>query len=277
MTVSRNVDTSRRKIAIITGASSGLGEEYAKQIAVDETLISRGLAELWLVARREDRLEELADNLPIETRIFALDLTEESSFYTLEEALRTEPVDVLVLVNSAGFGQVGPFTRIPSEVHQSMLRLNVEALTLLSQIVLPYLIEGSIILNIASVAGFMPQTNFNVYSASKSYVIRFSRALHDELKDKNIHVTAVCPGPMETEFFDVAGRNNNPEDDSSRITQKIKDIGVESPERVVAVSLRRALRGKDMSVTGFAGKILRVVGKVVPHGIVLWIERKMGM
>lgn len=265
-----------KRIAIITGASSGLGAEYARQVDADRAP-GQELDEIWLVARRLDRLEALAATLDTPCRIFDLDLTEENALPILADELSEADITVKLLVNSAGFGQVGAFAGIDADIHRSMLRLNVEVLTMLCDLVMPYLAEGSGIINVASVAGFMPQTNFNVYAASKAYVIRFSRALNDELKRRGIHVTAVCPGPMETEFFTVAGRSGSSAEENQRIAGKIKSIGLEDPVKVVRLSLKHLQLGRDMAVTGIMGKLLRVVGKLVPHRFVLWAERMIGM
>lgn len=264
------------RIAIITGASSGLGAEYARQIDA-ERKPGGGPDEIWLLARRRDRLKALSETLNTPCRIFDLDLTEEDSLAVLADELKGSGAAVKLLVNSAGFGQVGAFAGIEADTHRSMLRLNVEVLTMLCDLVIPYLTEGSRIINVASVAGFMPQTNFNVYAASKAYVIRFSRALNDELKARGIHVTAVCPGPMETEFFSIAGRSETSADENQRIADRIKSIGLEDPVKVVRSSLKRSHRGRDMAVTGIMGKLLRVTGKLVPHRFVLWAERLIGM
>lgn len=266
-----------KRIAIITGASSGLGAEYARQLAVHDDVRAAGLDEFWLIARREDRLHQLAKTLRLPSRVLALDLSTNEGLEQVKRELETQQPEVLFLINSAGFGKTAAFADIDIEVHQRMIRLNIEATTLLCQLVLPYLVKGSRILNIASVGGFMPQTHFNVYSASKAYVISFSRALNDELKARGIHVTAVCPGPMETEFFDVTSDGQKEQTERALYTRKIKDLGLEDPQKVVALTLRKSLKGKDMVVTSLVGKLLLFVSRIMPHRFVLWVEHKMGM
>lgn len=260
-----------KRIGLITGASSGLGATYARTLG-NPTEAPVKLDELWLVARRRDRLEALARELPLSTRVLALDLESEAVWGELYRELNRANVDIALLVNAAGLGRLGDFATIEPTDHRSMLRINIEALTLMNQLVLPFLTSDARILNIASVAGFLPQTHFNVYAATKAYVIAHSRALNDELKARGITVTAVCPGPMETEFFIHA----TPEQQEGRASS-IKRLGIEAPQTVVDRSLRASLRKRDLVVTGFVGKLLHVASRIIPHRFILWIEQQLGM
>ncbi|HHV41538.1 MAG TPA: SDR family NAD(P)-dependent oxidoreductase [Clostridiaceae bacterium] len=245
-----------KKIAIITGASSGLGREFARQI--DEI---DGLEEIWLIARREDRLLELAAELKTATQIMALDLLREKSFDILESELKRQKPVISILVNNAGKGKAGSFTSTDREYDSEVVLLNVQAVMLLTKIALPFCERGTRILQISSVAAFMPQPGFSVYAASKSFVLFLSRALNEELRQQGITVTTVCPNPMETEFFVNS--------EGSKNISRIKSLGLEKPQKVVRVALSRSARGKDISVSCFAAKTIRVIAKIFPHRIIM--------
>ena len=156
-------DDMSKIIAIVTGASSGLGREFAHQI---DTMAD--LDEIWLIARRRERLVELAAELNTDTRILALDLLQESSFAIIESELKQQKPVVSILINNAGKGKAGRFASIEREYNSELLRLNVLAIMQLTNLVLPYCAAGSRILQISSVAAFMPQPGFSVYAASKA-------------------------------------------------------------------------------------------------------------
>ena len=192
--------------ALITGASSGLGSEFARQLA---PVASR----LILVARRNDRLEELAATLhdvhpKLDVQIFTADLADPLRRHALADWLLNEKIDVDFLVNNAGLGDHGYFESSEWSRVQSMIDVNITALTHLTHLLVGRMILGgrAAILNISSVAGFFPLPNMAVYSATKAYVTSFSEALAIELRPKGITVTALCPGPIPTEFFDIATR-----------------------------------------------------------------------
>ena len=192
--------------ALITGASSGLGSEFARQLA---PVASR----LVLVARRTDRLEELAATLrgvhpKLDVRIFPADLADPARRDSLAGWLLNEKIDVDFLVNNAGLGDHGHFESSEWSRVQSMIDVNISALTHLTHLLVGKMIVGgrAAILNVSSVAGFFPLPNMAVYSATKAYVTSFSEALAMELRPRGITVTALCPGPVPTEFFDIATR-----------------------------------------------------------------------
>ena len=206
-----------KRITIITGASSGIGQEFARQI-----MDFRQAQELWLVARREDRLKELAtalthswkqmdaDRPPSRPalRIIPQDIAGRGGYQLFsqllaEEAQRGEFV-IDTLINNAGFGTYGPFAETPVERELALVELNVTSLTGICGAALPYLDRGSSIINVASLAAYIPLGNFAVYAASKSYVRSFALALAAELNDRGIHVMALCPGAVATEFAKVA-------------------------------------------------------------------------
>lgn len=200
-----------KRIIIITGASSGIGQEFARQI-----FDFRKADELWLIARRKDRLlqfkEELTDLLTSQSlptiKIFDQDLSGQQGYEFFSQLLAQESqagnFTIDTLVNNAGFGTYGPFAETPVERELEMVELNVTSLTGICGAALPYLTQGSSIINVASLAAYIPLGNFAVYAASKSYVRSFSLALAAELKDRGIHVMALCPGSVATEFANVA-------------------------------------------------------------------------
>ena len=188
------------KTAIITGASSGLGREFARQL----TDIFPEIECCWLIARREDRLEEIArEMVGVETVCLPLDLCDSMSFTTLQEKLAAVKPEVAILINNAGCGYLGRMGETETAVQTRMVDLNVRAMTAMTNLVIPYMPAGGRILNTSSIASFCPTPRMTVYGASKAYVSSFTVGLSEELKRRDITVTAVCPGPMKTEFLDV--------------------------------------------------------------------------
>ena len=244
-----------KTIAIITGASSGLGKEFVKQIDLDNRL-----DEIWLCARRKERLEELANNLKHPTQIVEGDVTDPNWLKALAEKLASEQFQIHTLINSAGLGKSGAFSEIGLKENGYIVEVNVLAL--------PYMMNQGRILNIASVAAFLPQANFAVYAASKAYVLSFSRALNQELMDEKITVTTVCPNPMETEFFLHSGQKNK--------AQSVKNMGLEDVEKVVRMALKKSEKHKDISLSSFISKAIRLVSRIFPHPFILKVEKLIG-
>ena len=189
-----------KKIAIVTGASSGLGREFVKQISK-----SRALDEIWIIARRKDRLEEVRKLSKVALRPIALDLTEKSAFDVLRHALEAENPDVRFLVNAAGVGKIGLTRELTVQENDQMIDLNCRAAVDTTLTVLPYMSRGSELINICSVAGFQPLTGLNTYAATKAFLLNWTKALHHELLLSGIRVTALCPyWVKDTEFIPVA-------------------------------------------------------------------------
>lgn len=249
--------------AIITGASSGLGREFARQLAA-----SGEVGELWLIARTRERLEEtaseLASRFSVSTRVMPMDLKNGPA--PLQTALETLRPNVRWWINNAGFGRAGLFEDLPGDELAAVVELNCRALVACDSVVLPYLSRGAHVVHTASVAAFLPQPSFAVYAASKAFVLSYSRALSAEWRPKGITATAVCPGPMETGFFDATEKT---------LASSIKKIGIEKPEKVVRVALRRARRGKDISISGLSGKAIRLASRLLPHPWILRVERSV--
>lgn len=250
------------RIALITGASSGLGCELARLVDAEEKM-----DEIWLVARREDRLAALAQSFRTPSRALAMDLTGSDWLEELKDVLAREKPEISLLINNAGIGKTGDFTGLGEAHVQELLDLNVMALTQNTYACLPYMKEGGRIINIASVAAFLPQPNFSIYAASKSYVLSFSRALHRELKGRGISVTAVCPNPMMTEFFDKSGGIG---------PTGLKKMGLDKVGKVAQKALRRSRRGKDISITHPTAHAVRLMSKILPHSWILSLEKLVG-
>lgn len=250
-------------IIIITGASSGIGKEFARQMDGHFDKID----EFWLVARDRHRLEALADTLRHRPRIFALDLTLKEAIDTLENAVFRHKATVRMLISCAGYGVMGSFCQQDSELETGMIRLNCEALTELTHRMIPYMRWGSRIIQMASSAAFLPQPGFAVYAATKAYVLSFSRALGKELGNAGIYVTSVCPGPVDTPFFDIA--------EATGSTLSIKKYTMVEARRVVALALRDSYAKRSVSVCSLPIKAFHLLSKVVPHSVILRVMEEM--
>ncbi|MCX4305787.1 MAG: SDR family NAD(P)-dependent oxidoreductase [Acetatifactor sp.] len=252
-------------VIVITGASSGIGREFALQMDPFFTNID----EFWLVARSEDKLEETAELLRHRSRVIPMDITDSRRLDALEDMLIEHNAVVRMLINCAGFGLMGDFSEQPAENALSMIRLNCEALTEMTHRMIPYMRRNSRILQLASSAAFLPQPYFAVYAATKSYVLSFSRALNEELKPMGITVTSVCPGPVDTPFFDIA--------EQSGTTLKIKKYVMAYPEQVVAEALRDSYWKRTMSVCSLPIKSFHLLSRAVPHDLIFRAMRLMKM
>lgn len=241
-------------IAIITGASSGMGKEFAMQL--DRCLGKTD--EIWLLARRKEPLEELAASLQRKVRAIAIDLTEESALKQFEEVLAIQNPKITVLVNCAGIGSHKLISRQGKEEIDSMVQLNIVALTRMTTICLPYMKKGSKLLQFSSGAAFVPQPAFAVYAASKAYVYSLSRALGQELKGRGITVTAVCPGPVNTPFL------ANAYEDSSGFGM-LKKLTMAETSCVVKRAIDDCKSGKSVSLCGLPIKLLYLLTQSVQN------------
>ncbi len=243
------------KIAVVTGASSGIGREFVRQIALRYGKMN----EIWIIARRKDRLEALEKELSMKVRIFAMDLTSSEDMKEWTHYLKDNTPDIKLLVNCAGYGLQGQFDELDIDAQCGMIDLNCRALTQFTGCCLPYISDHSRIINAASAAAFCPQPGFNVYAATKAYVLSFSRALNAELKKRKITVTSLCPGPVDTEFFDVAGEG----------TSSFKKLLRAKPARVVDKAIRDAALGNELSVYGIPMKAAKTAAKLLPHKLIM--------
>ena len=241
-----------RKVALVTGASAGLGVEFARQLA------KRG-HRLVLAARRKDRLEELAKELG-NARAVAIDLSKKDAAAKLMADVEANGEVVDLLVNNAGFGLIGRFAELDAKRERQMIDLNVGTLTDLCRAVAPGMIgrKSGGIINVASTAAFQPGPKMAVYFATKAFVLSLSEALHEELKPHGVNVSCLCPGPTRTEFGDVAGFGGNGLFDR---------VAMESPD-VVAAGLDGLDKNKAVVVPGLVNKITASSGRFAPRSIV---------
>jgi len=224
------------KTALITGASAGLGVEFARQLA------ARGYR-LILAARRKDRLDALAAELG-NARVIAIDLAEPGAAAALIAECDAAGAQVDLLVNNAGFGLRGPFTKLDAGRQREMIDLNVGALTDLCRLIGPRMAErrSGAILNVASTAAFQPGPKMAVYFATKAYVLSFTEALHEEMKPHGVKVSALCPGPTRTEFGEVAGFGADSRFDKIAMSaEEVVSKGLEGMEKNRAVVITGAL------------------------------------
>ncbi len=246
-------------VIIITGASSGIGKEFVRQM---DTYF-KNIDEFWLIARSRDKLQEVAASMKHRTRILAMDITKDAQLERLEDTLQEKKAVVRMLVNCAGYGLMGAFEKQDREGMLCMIRLNCEALTNITHRMIPYMRRGSRIIQLASSAAFLPQMDFAVYAATKSYVLSFSRALGEELREKGIVVTSVCPGPVDTPFFEIAEKNGS--------TLAIKKYTMVTADRVVAKALRDSYNKKTMSVCSLPIQAFSIAAKLLPHDALLQV------
>ena len=251
-----------KKIAVVTGASSGMGRIFA-QTAYKHA----DFDELWVIARRIDRLKELEDKCGTKVKCVALDLSRRESFEEYERLLTENDADVKLLVQCSGYGKFDATIQTPLSDNLNMVDLNCEAVMALAQLTVPHMHSGAKILNIASVAGFQPIPYINVYAATKAFVLYFSRALNRELKPKGISVTALCPFWTKTEFFDRAV-------DKTKDAVIKKYVAMYEPEQLVKRAWRDIERGKDVSQFGFIARSQALLCKILPHSAIMSIWMK---
>ncbi len=242
------------KIAVITGASSGMGREFVYALDKDEEF-----DELWVIARREHRLEELKPKCRARVRPIVLDLLDMDSFRIYGQLLEKEKPDIAVLVNAAGFGLFGVFTDMDMKTQLDIIDLNSRALTAMCHLSLPYMREGARIYNMGSMSSWQPVPYINVYGASKAYVLSFSQALGQELKGRGIRVMAVCPGWIKTEFFEHAVH-----DDTISYYNRYYEA-----KQVIDKALKDMALGRTTSVLGLPEQVQVKLVKHLPASAVM--------
>ncbi len=249
------------KIAVITGASTGMGREFL--LALDREY---EYDEIWAIARSADKLETLDALTRAKVRPLPMDLTEEAGFARLETLLKDVRPDVSLLLNCSGYGKFGGVESVPLEDDLGMIDLNVRALVRMTRLCLPHMRKGSTILNLDSLSAFQSVPYLNTYAATKAFVLSYSRGLYAELKPRGIHVMAICPGWVQTPFFDRA---------------KTKEVDavtyyniVFTPDQIVKTALKDLRKRKKLSIHDVRIR-LQVLGvKLLPEPLVTYIWLK---
>ena len=252
-------------IAIVTGASSGMGREFVKQLTGYVTV-----DEIWVIARRKSALESLAEECAVKIRPVVLDLCGESSFAEMEALLATEKPNIRLLVNAAGFGKFGTFDKVSVTDDCRMIDLNCKALVVMTRLCIPYMAPGSHILQLDSLSAFQPVPYITTYGATKALVLSYSRALNRELNSRGIRCMAMNPGWVKTEFFNHAFQTN--EGQEVQYFNRLYEA-----RDCVATGLKDLYRSKkDFSVHGLPVQ-LQVLGvKFLPHRFVMdiWLKQQ---
>lgn len=245
------------RIAVVTGASSGLGSEYVRRIAQ-----KKNIDEIWAIARREDRLMKLRDDCPLPVRAIPMDLTLRENIKTLAGMFAAEKPDIAYLVCAAGFGKLGYTKDLTAEDNDGMIDLNCRAAVDVTAAALPYIKRGGRILEICSTAGNQPMPGINVYAATKAFLTSYTKALHHELFTSGIHVTAVCPYWIkDTEFIPVAKQSGN---------KTFRHFPLASHRKnVVMLSLAASACNFWVSSPGIIALLHRFFAKFVPHFIMV--------
>ena len=240
------------KTAIITGASAGLGTDFALQLHD----VFPEIDHVVLIARRMDRLEAVAGKMTgVQVECLPLDLCEEESFSELESFLNEKKLDVALLINCAGCGDMGNFGEIDTAKQMRIVDLNVRALTAATNVVIPFMKQGAHILNISSIASFCANPRMTTYSASKAYVSSFTLGISEELKEKGITATAICPGPMRTEFLELASIHDS---------FAFNHLPYCDSRKVALQGLKAAKAGKVFVTPRAFFKFYRVLAKILP-------------
>ena len=252
------------KIAIVTGASSGMGREFVRQLSeyvqVDE---------IWAVARRREALEALKAETTVPVRPVVLDLLEMESFDKIRAMLEETRPEIALLVNTAGFGKFGAYHKTSIEDDCRMIDLNCKALLVMTRLCIPYMKPGSHILELDSLSAFQPVPYITTYGATKAFVLSYSRAMNRELKCKGIRVMAMNPGWVKTEFFRHAFQTNDGEVQYFDRLYEAADV--------VKTGLHDLYKTKkDCSIHGLPVKLQVLAVKLVPHRFVMdiWLKQQ---
>ena len=251
-------------IAIVTGASSGMGREFVLQLPAYAQV-----DEIWAIARRKEQLEALQKECSVPVRPVCLDLCEDASFHTYSTMLAEEKPNVSLLVNAAGFGKFGESIQIPLEDELRMIDLNCKALVAITRLTLPFMASGSHILQLDSLSAFQPVPWITTYGATKSFVLSYSRAMNRELKEKGVRMMAMNPGWVKTEFFNHAFQTNGAKVQYFDRLWEARDV--------VATGLKDLYRAKkDYSIHGLPVRMQVRLVKLLPHSLVMsiWLKQQ---
>lgn len=250
------------KIAVVTGASSGMGREFATQID------SYGFDEIWGIALNQDGLDSLKEELKTPVKTFALDLTKKESFTIYTEELKKNNPSVELLINCSGFGKFGSYEQIPLEQSCNIIDLNCKGTIKMTELTLPYIPKKGRIIEIASISGFAPVPYVNVYAASKAFLKSYSISLGVELRPREISVTCVCPFWTKTQFFNRAKTTEN---EVISHYQTMYD-----PKKVVSYALKCAEKRKRFSLYGVTTKFMTFLTRVLPTSwfLAIWVKQQ---
>lgn len=252
-------------VAIITGASGGIGSEFARQLnklgVIDE---------FWFVARNESRMQALADELGVKAKIISANLTTMDGINKVRSALEEEKPSVSFLVNASGFGNYGAFDEISEDEVIKMIDLNAKALVLLTHMIVPYMEVGGRIIELGSGSCFAPLPYFNIYSSSKVFVLHYTKSLNYELKKYGVRATCFCPGWVDTEFLGKSKANGNTHPKTMKPLLKCEDV--------VRKCIKASIKGRVMCVTNWYTKLQHLLFKIVPDCILtkLWLDMLEG-
>ncbi len=251
-------------IAVITGASSGIGKEFFLRLDKDYNF-----DEIWLIARRKDKLLELKNNAKNNVRVIALDLGLDQSYQAYKDLLEETKPNIKFLVNASGFGKFGKVENIPLIDSLNMINVNCKGLVAMTELSLPYINNGGKIIQIGSLSSFQPVPYQLVYGSSKAFVLSYSRALNVELRNRGILVMAVCPGWVKTEFFDTAWKTNS--DKAVCYYNKFY-----TPLQVVDRAMKDLKKGKDLTICGAINRAQVFLVKLLPAKTVMktWLKQQ---
>ena len=238
-------------VAIITGASGGIGSEFARQISRLD-----GIDEMWLIARNEERMIKLGEELGLKYKVISADLTTAEGIEKVRAALKEEAPRVKFLVNASGFGNYGAFDEISEDEVVRMIDLNVKALVLITHMTVPYMERGGRIVELGSGSCFTPLPYFNIYSSSKAFVLHYTKSLNYELKKYGVKATCFCPGWVDTEFLGKSLANGNTHPKSMKPLLKCEDV--------VRRCVKASVKGRAMCVTNWYTKLQHLMFKLLP-------------
>ncbi len=241
-------------IAIITGATGGLGQEFVREVLKEQ------VDEIWTVARNQEKLDKLKKQFGDKVRAVKCDLSKADDLAALKDLIIAEKPDIKLLINNAGMGDMGESSEFSDEEISKTIDLNCKAVCLLCNYAIPFMSKGARILNISSASSFQPVPYINLYAASKVFVRSYTRSLNVELKSKGIICTAVCPGWIDTDMLSKEYKG-----------KPVKFPGLVSPNRVAVQALRDSAKGKDMSVCSLFVKYEHLLSKVLPQKVLMKI------
>lgn len=252
------------RVAIITGASGGVGWAFAKALSREHDV-----EEVWLLARDEKKLCALVEENPFPTRTFSLDVSNPDSVKRFGSILEAEKPNVTWLVNSAGIGKFCSYNDISPDVSTAMIQTNCEGVVGMTLCTLPFMEKGAHMVNMGSAAAFQPLPYENIYAATKAFVRSYSRALNRELKSRSITVTCSCPSWVDTGFLKIAN-------DFETAKGATNYSGIVRPDMVAKKALKDAKKGRDMSVVTLRTKLEHLMAKILPQRVVMnaWMRRQ---